>query len=684
MWKFVSCLLIALVSQATAQTVQQSGTVTARHLPYWVTSGVIGDGGSSADSPISSIGVTNNGGQGICVSSDRQTAAGRNQLCLGAQTNGPAIISLQNFGTAPAEAISFDINGVVTFPLFAAASIPLNHVLIFGSGGVVQDSGLIASGGVVTTGTWQGSTIGIPFGGCGATSVSGCLSNLGIGTLGLQNANSVAITGGTITGMPLPANGSDVANKQYVDTTATGLNILAQSLLASTTVLPNSPTYSNGTAGVGATLTAGSNTTLTVDGTSAPLNTVILVKNQASAFQNGIYTVTTAGSGAAAWVLTRATYFDQPVEMKAGSYTFITGGVSSANTAWTLQTAVTTVGTDPINFVQFSSGTSTTIAGNSGAFTLTQPLTNVANSLLINATITPQGRLTLTSVTPVMGTSVAAATTVYYTPYIGNLVPLYDGTTNFVPTAFPEVFQTTTDTTKSPAALPVNTNVDVFAWMDGTTPRISRGFPWTNDTTRAFTLTLVNGIYLNTIGVTNGPAALRGTYVGTIRGNASATVDYIFGSIASGGGQANFGIWNAYNRVPVKTFVGDSTVNWNYAVPNVWRAPNNNATMRVSAVRGLDIDGVDASYYGLAISGAATSAVNGVGLNSTSIFSGLLGFISNTTNLQQGTATYSGLMGQGFVFVSAIEFNTSSTASTWIGGGGVAFQQTGLTATMSQ
>lgn len=183
-----------------------------------------------------------------------------------------------------------------------------------------------------------------------------------------QVFGNVSIAGGSITGMPNPSTSSDVANKAYVDSVATGLNILAPSTLASAAVLPNTPTYANGALGVGATLTAGSNTTLTVDGTAAPLNTIVLVKDQASAFQNGIYKVTTAGSGAAAWILTRATYFDQAAEMKAGSYTLITGGATNAGASYTLQTAVTTVGTDALNWVLFNKSVANVVG--SGASTV--------------------------------------------------------------------------------------------------------------------------------------------------------------------------------------------------------------------------------------------------------------------------------------------------------------------------
>src|SRR6266851_8252041 len=150
--------LLLVTSSAFAQNVQQSGTVTNKHIPYWVTSGVIADSGSATDSFISSIGVTNNGGAGFCVSSDRQSAAGRNQLCFGASTAAPATISLQNYGTAAVRNLQFVINGTpVTIPtgggtfIFGNAPFGVTHVPCFSSiAGVVQDCGLSLNGGVIS------------------------------------------------------------------------------------------------------------------------------------------------------------------------------------------------------------------------------------------------------------------------------------------------------------------------------------------------------------------------------------------------------------------------------------------------------------------------------------------------------------------------------------------------------
>src|ERR1035437_1225067 len=144
----VGALLVAF--PAFSQNVQYVSPVTRNHIPVWNTNGVIADGGSSADSPITSIGVTNEGGSGFCVSSARQTALGRQQLCFGAATAGPATISLQNYGTATAQSLNFVINGTtVNIPTGGAGFVlenppfVANHASCFvSSAGILQDCGV--------------------------------------------------------------------------------------------------------------------------------------------------------------------------------------------------------------------------------------------------------------------------------------------------------------------------------------------------------------------------------------------------------------------------------------------------------------------------------------------------------------------------------------------------------------
>ena len=156
-----------------------------------------------------------------------------------------------------------------------------------------------------------------------------------------------------LTNLGSPVSAADAATKQYVDDVAQGLNIHAASYAATTANL--NATYSNGTAGVGATLTnAGANAAFSVDGVSPSLNARILVKNQTTQAQNGIYVLSTVGDGSTPWVLTRATDFDTATEIAGGDFTFVDAGSTLSNTGWVNIDEVNTVGTDPIVFQQFS------------------------------------------------------------------------------------------------------------------------------------------------------------------------------------------------------------------------------------------------------------------------------------------------------------------------------------------
>lgn len=246
----------------------------------------------------------------------------------------------------------------------------------------------------------------------------------------------------------------------------------------------------------------------------------------------------------------------------------------------------------------------------------------------------PMGRVTLASSVPVMTASVTGATSVIYTPYQGNIAPIYDGT-NMVPTVFTEISQATTDATKSPAAVAASKIYDLFVWNDSGTIRCTRGPAWTNSTTRGYTLTMISGILLNTSTITNGPAALRGTFVGTIASNGSSTIDFIFGSSSSGGGASVLNVWNTYNRVQVGSTVTDNGTSYTYTTGTI-RQARASAGMQVSIVTGLSEEPIAVVYTSeLSNTANATAqATIGVGYNTTSA-------ITSTRSINYGNSTIS-------------------------------------------
>lgn len=121
---------------------------------------------------------------------------------------------------------------------------------------------------------------------------------------------------------------------------------------ATTAALP-AIVYANGSSGVGATLTGVAVGALGIDGNSPVVGDRILVKNQVSTFQNGVYTVTATGSGVAVFVLTRATDLDQSTEYETGSLVFVTSGTTQSVTTWSYTGIDSpTMGTSPITYVQ--------------------------------------------------------------------------------------------------------------------------------------------------------------------------------------------------------------------------------------------------------------------------------------------------------------------------------------------
>lgn len=294
------------------------------------------------------------------------------------------------------------------------------------------------------------------------------------------------------------------------------------------------------------------------------------------------------------------------------------------------------------------------------------------------------GRLTLATATPVMTSDQTAKTTIYYTPYSGNVILIYDGT-YMVPTAFTELSQATTDSTKSPAAVTTNSNYDLFVWNDSGTIRCTRGPAWSSDTARGTgagttELELVKGVYLNKVAISNGPAANRGTYVGTVRSNGSSQIDWKLGLTPAAGGSAGFlGVWNMYNRVNVTACALDSTDTWSYST-NSYRQSNNSASNQVGVVLGLDEDALRVFAQNQAgnNSGSEQSQASGIGVDSATVNSATLtiGGLSPASGNAGGfpRSEYVAHPGIGYHYFAWLEKAPASGTTTWYGDGGGVLQ----------
>ncbi len=146
------------------------------------------------------------------------------------------------------------------------------------------------------------------------------------------NSADVALNSHKLTGVADPTAAQDAATKNYVDGLISGLDI-HESVRAASTATVGTYSATGGTSGRGQ-LTA---CPTTLDGVSLAANDRVLVKDHSTAAANGIYVVTTLGSGANG-VWDRATDLDSDPEAVGQPFVWVEEGTVNADTGWVITT----------------------------------------------------------------------------------------------------------------------------------------------------------------------------------------------------------------------------------------------------------------------------------------------------------------------------------------------------------
>lgn len=314
----------------------------------------------------------------------------------------------------------------------------------------------------------------------------------------------------------------------------------------------------------------------------------------------------------------------------------------------------------------------------------------------VDTGIFPTGRLTLESGVPVSVTDFTNATTIYYTPYVGARIPLFDGS-RWTVFEFDELSLALSSNAAHAGYHQGSKNFDLFVYREEVTGtlRLGTGPAWSSNTARGTgagttEIARLNGLYVNVYDMqirygsgANDYATVgsnEATYVGTVRAIINGATHDRNGTPTTTG--CRF-LWNAYHRVQRFVTALSPDDNWTYSTAS-WRIADNDTSHRALYVCGQVVDLVEAFAYHMVFNSTSTArrVSTGIGIDSDTVNSAVLmnnsAVIDVRTNL---SAHYAGYPGLGYHYLAWLEYGAGSDTQTWYGDNGDATtMQSGLLA----
>lgn len=333
----------------------------------------------------------------------------------------------------------------------------------------------------------------------------------------------------------------------------------------------------------------------------------------------------------------------------AGSVTGLTG-LTTGTTYYISATAGALTATAPANarlVGEADSTTSIVIAPNP------PPSSNAINNTIAS------GRLTLTSGTPVTVSDVTGATTIYYTPYNGNVIALYNGSTAWNLITF-------TETSQALGTLTSGLPYDVFGYNNSGTLALEL-LAWTNATTRATALTYQNGVLVKT-------GATTRRWLGTFQTTSTTQTEDSY---------AKRLVYNAANRVLRPMRVVEATNSWAYTTA-AFRQANGSTANQLAIMNGYPEEGIEVTAIGSSRNDNANiSRITGIGEDSTSTpHTSSLYALTDVPGIafyQTTQATLRTIPAVGGHYYAWLEYSAATGTTTWVGDNGGTLVQTGIT-----